>query len=396
MSTYLNQFTRLVSDQEASHTMLTRRNKLIEVLMGAKTRNPSRPNTGSSIVKNFLDDAKDTQVTISGDTPYDTTVENNIHQAKYQFARMQHSYYINGFDFELNTGMKLDELASNMEMLPQGKATTLVNVNREQLIESYAEFWRRLNRAFFTGRDVTPVSGRTAATGYATKILGLSDFATAGGTFAGIKRTDVANIDVSTVVGSNQSGWQPQWNQLADNTGSAPNNQTVYIFDNGTRSNQSLAKLFTGLNYGASQLSAAQQMRSQFHAFWSQNTKNQVAAELIASVRLPTTPSQSANPDIGQWDESFYWKEFNCNFHVDSDCPDNAIYAFNEACLTLETQSSARMMSAADILGKWRYQQDRDMLLLPMSKMVQLASDNLSQIGGFGNIANIRLLANES
>ena len=366
---YVDTYTRSMADEFMSHDMLAKNNQFLTKLLewGNGGRTPSR---GSQINANVYYKEKTPQV-VNQDTTYNKTEQEPIATATYQYAQVQNSVYLGQFDHQLNTGQRFDDmnLSNGMANLPVGDASTLINVNREQVINEYANFWRTLNADLIAGQAVA-----ASRTGYASKILGLADFADPSGTsFAGLTRATIGNHSYDgPTSGTKQGRWSP-----VVTTGDS---NVLRLYGNAANS---LARHFAVLNKGTSQLSGQAAVNSEYHSFISQGTFNMMTDALKGQFSRNIAPGggAGANANVPGVDRSYFDAVYNTRFHVDSDIADGLIYTVNRANVWLAQQRPTRTMSAGNIMGAWRLQQDIDKLLLPMNKQVQLCCDDLSQVG---------------
>ena len=376
---YVDDYTRAMADEYVSHSMLAKNNQFITKLLewGNGGRTAAR---GSQIYGNVYYKEKTPQV-VNQDTTYNKTEQEPIGTAKYQYAQVQNSVYLGQFDHQLNTGQRFSDMGLNngMTNIPMGDANTLVNVNREQIMNEYANFWRSLNSYLIKGQAVV-----AAKTGYATKILGLADLADPSGTsFAGLTRSTIGNHDYDgPTSGTKQGRWSPVVTTGASNV--------LRLYGNAANS---LARHFAVLNKGTNQMRGQAALQSEFHSFISQGTFNMMTDALRGQFSRNIAPGDGAgaNANVPGVDRSYFDAVYNTTFHVDSDVADGLIYTVNRGSVWLAQQRPTRTMTPGNIMGNWLYQQDIDKLLLPMNKQVQLCCDDLSQVGVCKTFTSITL-----
>ena len=347
------------------------------------------PNNGNRAVANVYHKEKTPQVVNSAAT-YDKNTQEPLSQATYRFGRVQNSVYMDGVDHEANTGVRFDDMdlsSKGTAGIGRDTAETLVNVNKEQIINETMNFWRSLNKSLLQGSaTISP-----ARTGHATKIYGLNDLTSqTGASRFGLTVADIGYHDFEKPTVSNtdtgNARLQPRWQAVQV----APASGVLRLF--GAAAN-SLTTGMARLAHQAHSYNASAALNAEYAILMGIDVYNMITDALKGNARwnLAEGAGAGADPNISIWKTGYTLDQFNARFFVDSDMPAGIIYAYNKNCLRLAQIKPTKTLSAGNIYGKWRLQQDSDNLLLPMNKQCQLWSDDLSQLLVITGITSVTL-----
>ena len=347
-----------IADEHVNHTMLSKNNKFLSLLLEAG--GPSPPMNGSRAVANVYHKEKTPDAVNSAGTAYNTDTQEPVSQAEYQLARLQNSVYMDGFDHELNTNNRFDDMGLNStDDISRDTAETLVNINEEQIANETMNFWRALNHALINGKAV----GSTRS-GYASKIYGLADLVVTTGTTAfGLTRATIGNHDFLKPSFANATDFQPRWSACV----LTPISDTIRIYGD---DKNSLTRLLSVMGHMAHAVGGSAAVAGEYAIVLDIGTYNKITDALKGSARwnLAEGSGAGADPNVSIWKQGLTLDQFNARFFVDAAMPPSTIYVYNRACVKLAQTKPTRTMNAGNIMGKWRLQPTKDELLLPMKQ----------------------------
>ena len=379
---YVDDYTRSVADDYIDQDALRQNNKLLYML--AEWGPPPGMSEGSDLKANIYTEEQAANWT-NNTADWTETAEEPVDQATYQYARIQNSVYINGFDSVLNRGVRLSRAVprdSSGQLTPSG-AETLVDLNVEEIAERINKTVKDLNKACYSGSaTISP-----ARAGYATKFAGFhSDFGDNTGTAKfGVTRADVSNHDFDKP--STNGTAQPRWETCV----LAPATGVVTIFGHGTNS---IARWLGALRLGSTNfVGEAINMAEEIHVFMPLDVQNMMMAAQQGSTRNVFDQSMGASPDIHRWRDSFYSTAFGAYFHVDPAAPAGRMLALNSAHNRISfRESGVDPRTPSTFLDDWRIMDNSDNARLPMFVDAGLWSNDLSSIGTVSaNITSITL-----
>lgn len=285
--------------------------------------------------------------------PYATI---NLH-----WVRFIKNMTVDGFDYELNTGQALESvLSGDNGSFSVGGARTLIAQHKEELMQIHGEVIRAINKAIYTGENVTDPES--------AGFQGFQQIMDPDASYGGIAPDGLGQHDwVSSLTGQPPNKWSPIYYDAGG--------QAVSLFGE-------IESIMIDLAHGGSKFTPMG-LENEYWMFISQRQYSNIQRHeaLRGVLRRPVSESGGANPDISGFKQPLVWDSYNLYIWPDTDCPDTEIYIFNKKCVRF-----GQITNDQRFMRKWRIGSEQDTIMIPFYKTCQLWCDDRSQTGRITNI----------